>query len=198
MSRAASCVSVQVREKERTLFCHLPSWDIWMSPVIKATFVSEHTQILCKCACHPHWHIRTMVFWHLCQSDVIFTYIHNFPIHQVCDRGNVLVCVPTQAKQISVTPPHCSFLCSNGNKSLTNNCYSSRFRAAHQTSGYSVTCVCRWELHSQWSCWPCSEHRPSSSCHSHRWLGGSTFEKPHWWLWKCTSIPLIPRSVITC
>lgn len=39
-----------------------------------------------------------------------------------------------------------------------------------------------WFCCSQWSCWLCLGRPPTPSCPPHRWLGGSTAGKLHWWL----------------
>lgn len=135
VSVAVSCVSMQVREKEKH------SSVIRMTPVNKAPVISVNTHkyyanVQTECAWHDlsHTHKHTQngdvtppPQWRVCGLSLIFLHIHNFLIQQVCARvfvGSVLPFALTGAKLVSVTSPQTAASCPQvEKKSLINNCW---------------------------------------------------------------------------
>lgn len=112
VSGAASCVSVQVREKEKH-FCHLeccqstrPRSSRWTHKYY-ANLQTVHGMLTytLTMACltpPPQWRLS------VCVSSLVFMHIHNFLIQQVCKRvfvGSVLPFAPARDKLVLVTSP---------------------------------------------------------------------------------------------
>lgn len=150
---------VQVREN----ICLLP-WDKWL-PTVDTAFshgdgdrsvvqTNVRSSTLSQCRLHAFAALTSVL-------SLLFTRIHSSKGSGGLCAERVGMSASPWTEWLSVALPQ--------TRSITSPNISKKLRL--------VCC-------SQWSCWLCLGRPPTPSCRPHRWLGGSTAGKLHWWLTK--------------